>query len=166
MKTFLYTLLWLTIIIVTLVLTFRRPRISMPSFHFNLGRLVMILVIVAMGFWAYKTLWDKVTGGDSSAVVTSTPSPRYEEALVLRKECFTPCAVNAPYVFDVDAQGDPVTLRIPLVRGGDTLVSYSGKGERVPTVARRNGEIQITSFDPSKIVRVRILEVTTILQRR
>ena len=86
------------------------------------------------------------------------------EALVLMVDRQTPFADNINYAFELDTQGDAISLRIPTIKG-DMVVRYSGKGElQLPLQTRKKGLVYITSLTPGKEARVRIWKVVNVLQ--
>lgn len=100
-----------------------------------------------------------------SGIALNAPTPaasnsgqEKNQALILRFDCFTPCEPEFNYKFELDTQGDPISLKIP---GVDTPVKYTGKGT-INVPPRKSGPVKITSQDPKKQVRVRIWEVVHI----
>lgn len=83
-------------------------------------------------------------------------------ALILMVDRWTPFSDPINYTFELDTQGDPISLRISTVRG-DTVVTYYGKGElQFPLRTRVKGPVYITSLIPGKEARVRIWKVITV----
>ncbi len=91
----------------------------------------------------------------ASAIKTSSPTTM-TKALVLRFDGFTRCEPNIDYEFELDTQGDPITMQFP---GIPEPVAYSGKEVLVAPTNRLSGPVIIMSSDPSKQARVRIWEV-------
>ncbi len=105
-----------------------------------------------------------------SWVSTTTPPPlqsattqqQYTKAIILRFDGFTPCDPPIDFGFELDTQGDPISLKFP---GIEKPVEYSGKGTINAPEQRTSGSVHIASLDPAKQARVRIWEVITIQKR-
>lgn len=81
------------------------------------------------------------------------------KVLVLRFDGFTPCSPVFDYPFELDTQGDPISLYFPGASIEPKI--YSGKGKmNIPW--RSPGPVPIRSLNPNKQVRVRIWEIVTV----
>ncbi len=91
----------------------------------------------------------------------NTSQNKKTEALVLRFDGYTPCNPSIDYKFELDTQGEPISLEFP---GITEPLKYSGKGEIKAPKNRDFGPVKIRSDsdDPNKKVRVRIWEVVQI----
>ncbi len=91
----------------------------------------------------------------------NTSQEEKTEALVLRFDGYTPCNPSIDYKFELDTQGEPISLEFP---GITEPLKYSGKGEIKAPKNRDFGPVKIRSDsdDPNKKVRVRIWEVVQI----
>jgi hypothetical protein len=83
-------------------------------------------------------------------------------ALVLRFDGFTPCDPEINFRFELDTQGDPISLKFP---GVSKPLEYSGKGTLNAPENRTSGSVRITSLDSRKQARVRVYEVITVPRR-
>lgn len=116
--------------------------------------------------------WVKIPTGhykdsDGGCIEGTPPSPPntgsriMTQATILRFDGFTPCEPSIDYKFELDTQGDPISLKFP---GIEKPLEYSGKGVLQAPEHRDFGEVHITSKDSRKQVRVRIWEVVNIPQ--
>lgn len=121
----------------------------------SLAGMLCVIIIVWAGFKAHKDN-EPPSSSNSTAARSSTarraPAPKklYRERVA---ECYTPCAVNLDFKFELDTQGDPIDLKFPGIR---ELVHYSGKGTISVPDSRDVGDVIITSPDPTKTVWVKV----------
>jgi|SRR3989344_4606963 len=95
------------------------------------------------------SLSKKEIAGDNSNLKNS------KEFLKLMFDDYTPCNIPINYKFELDTQGDPISLKFP---GVDRIIYYSGKGTiKVPP--RKPGNVEILSSNPNLKARVRIWKV-------
>ena len=130
---------------------------SLWGFLWKTMALAMVLMVLLMLGSCTACTWAKYKQA------TSSPEKVGTRALVPRFDGFTPCAPTFDYPFELDTQGDPITMDIP----GIGRVQYSGKGkldlgERKEK--RTPGPVPIISDNPRKQARVRIWEVVYVNQ--
>ena len=122
---------------------------------------LVMAIILLLGTWYRGCQADsKKTAAENQrkAAEYAATHPREggTKILIPRFDGFTPCSPSIDFVFELDTQGDPVSMKF---RGVSKPVFYSGKGTmRVPD-ERLSGSVEITSADPQKQARVRIWEV-------
>ena len=92
----------------------------------------------------------------ASTSVTRNSSVQLTKVLVPRFDGFTPCDPQIDFAFELDTQGDPISLKFP---GVEMAVEYSGKGTLNAPERRTSGPVHVTSLDTNKQARVRIWEV-------
>jgi hypothetical protein len=143
--------------------------------------LVVILQITCPKYVAKWPNWDRISanldengfGGTmmkgTKYIIAGRPAPKptpaqtaaaiTTKATVLRFDGFTPCKPPIDFVFELDTQGDPISLKFPSV---PAPLEYCGKGTINAPTNRTSGAVFITSLDPAKQARVRIWEVVTV----
>jgi hypothetical protein len=113
--------------------------------------------------WSFGPRWPCGGGVPSLPKLTraaATNATAYiAPALILRFDGFTPCDPAINYTFELDTQGDPVSLKFP---GIPIPVNYSGKGTLNAPEKRLSGPVRVISQDSRKQARVRIWEVISI----
>ena len=160
-------LIWLLLLIPLGVLIWasgwRPSRPSMPNVKINWSlwgflwkamALIMVLMVI-LGMWSCVGCihsWSK-----------PSPAKVGTKALIPRFDGFTPCDPTFDYPFELDTQGDPITMDVP----GIGKVHYSGKGVLdlgEKEEKRTPGPVHTTSDDSRKQARVRIWEVVYVNQ--
>jgi len=100
----------------------------------------------ALGWWNKEVITIKGWAYPTTQPASPPPAPDTEvrEALILEKECVTPCSVKITFRFKIRTDGDPLWIRYPCV---DTLVPHPGKGEGKVPPEMCSGETFLTSRD-------------------
>lgn len=92
---------------------------------------------------------------ENEDVSSTLPSETGGTVLELMFDNYTPCSPSINFKFELDTQGDSISLKFP---GVEKLVRYSGKGTiKVPP--RKPGPVEIISLNPAREARVRIWRV-------
>lgn len=123
------------------------PVTGIPSFvYFGIFATMFLILIVFL------------IGSCSSEEDENTLSSKKKKTrtLVLRYDEFAPCDLRFDYEFELDTQGDSISLKFP---GVAELIKYSGKGKIEVPDYRKKGKVQINSLNPSIQARVRVWEV-------
>lgn len=124
---------------------------SVPSWTWML--LVAICLLIFIIGWVSSCNTTSSTSSATENIADNLKNSR--EVLKLMFDNYTPCNVPINYKFELDTQGDPISLKFP---GIDKIIYYSGKGTiKVPP--RKSGKVEILSLNPNMRVRVRIWKV-------
>lgn len=122
---------------------------------------LLVVGFFAISWWGFSSLvaWWKSDDGDKKKTRTEERVEQhtsYEpvEALVLEKECITPCEVGIAWKAKIRGEGNPLRITFPGV--GDP-VSYPGEGDFKAPKHVRSGNTLIESANPKRPnVRVQI----------
>lgn len=142
----------------------KKPNLQWSNVGSFLGGIVVLVVVCWVGYKGYKW-WTKPPAPSRPATTQEASRTTTQEqevatkALVLRFDGFTPCDPRFDYTFELDTQGDSISLKFPNVR---EPVQYSGKGTIEVPKHRTSGPVHIISTDSNKQARVRIWEVVYI----
>src|SRR6185369_13259593 len=152
-----------SLVILTIQLTFPTTKVW-PSKDEAAKNIEEVGTVGATLKAGWKFAFGKI--GQSKPASTNSPASlpttaTLTKATVLRFDGFTPCEPPIQFAFELDTQGDPISLKFP---GVDRTLEYSGKGTINAPTNRLSGPVNITSLDPQKQARVRIWEVVTIRQ--
>lgn len=125
------------------------------------GILVTALVL-ALGYNACSGGDDEPTNTPVSTPVAQKPTTT-TEALVLERECYTPCSVNIAWRFRI--------LRTEAIRvkwnGFDGWIEYPAKGDLRAPSQMRSGQTEFESADPEHpTVRVQVYRKVTVTTPR
>jgi hypothetical protein len=104
---------------------------------------------------------------DAESTARNNPPPARAptvEALVLMRECWTPCSAYIDYKAKIRGEGNPLRITFPGVR---SPVDYPGEGDFKAPSGAVSGEVTFSSLnDLRPNVRVQIYKRTTSIEVR
>jgi hypothetical protein len=91
-----------------------------------------------------KSKAEKVAAEKFNAAHPPAPAAKQTEALVLEKECLTPCSANIAWKFKIRTDGRPLRIKF---QGVHDEVSYPGEGDFQVPPEMTSGETTFISSD-------------------
>ena len=115
---------------------------------------LLVVGFFAISWWGFSSLvaWWKSDDGDKKKTRTEERVEQHTshepvEALVLEKECLTPCEVNIAWKFRIQSEGLPIRITF---KGVKEPVSYPGEGDFKAPKEMRSGNTLIESAVPER----------------
>lgn len=133
--------------------------------HFGLKKMLPFFItvgVIAGLWWGVPAIiaWWKSDGDKGKETHTEHTEHGPVEALILEKECLTPCEVKIAWKFRIQSEGLPIKITF---KGVKEPVSYPGEGDFKAPKEMRSGETLIESAVPGRItIPIKVYRVTYI----